>query len=226
MYNYCEFWFRCEVGLEMWSHFHGIPWSVSASWQHGGKKTPLCFLVLVKHTQTCQSKMGQLSEISKWGNFQKSFCNDNIYKAGWNCGNVLTLSRSEAWLWMKQLLESPSEWVRVGRSEHTNWEFSVKLSIDDIMHARVHSTYLELCTTIWILWERHRVLTAIWTFFAKTVALMYFCMNAERVGRTWQVIADLPVVWTWSTCAKPNLCIDWRNRTQMYKVGRCFKWYK
>mgnify|MGYP001796629457 CR=1 FL=1 len=107
-----------------------------------------------------------------------------------------------------------------------DWEFLVKLSINDIMHARVHSTYLELCTAIWILWERHRVLTSIWTFFAKTVALMYFCTNAERVGRTWQVIADLPVVWTWSTCAKPNLRIDWRNRTQMYKVGRCFKWYK
>ena len=67
--------------------------------------------------QTCQPQKGQLREIWKWGNFSKIFLMITYLSiAGWNWGNFLTLSHSEASNWMGQLLESHSEWVRVGRS--------------------------------------------------------------------------------------------------------------
>ena len=47
-------------------------------------------------------------------NYFKVLFNDNlgVYKAGWLWGNFLTLSHAEAWFWMRQFLESHSEWVR------------------------------------------------------------------------------------------------------------------
>ena len=112
-----------------WSGGYNYSHTYNYTYSYSGDDTLCLFATLAQsavficvYVYICESPadLPTSDRATEWGlkmvQFKIKF-NENIYKADGNWGNFLTLSQSEAYLTMGQLLESHSEWVSAGRAE-------------------------------------------------------------------------------------------------------------